>query len=226
MRFLCIGEPLAYPGLNIMYAKVEDLLAYPDIHLFDFLIISEGDGTLRRVVKALRLKGVTAKYILNPTGSFNVISKLHRTPKASTILHTLALGNPVQTHTQPYYSLNDEVFLFSAGNMGDLQHIFLAETLRFGRLRNGMAKYLLSILFLLPFHLLMTPLMLLSPERFFIFTPASFITKFGNFYGKVNMIDIKLGSTYNHIELDGDIVTIQEENLHIEPAGSIEIVIG
>jgi len=226
MRFLCIGEPLEYPGLNIMYAKVEDLLAYPDIHLFDYLIISEGDGTLRRVVKALRHKGLTAKYILNPTGSFNVISKLHRTPKATKILHTLASGNPVHTDKQPYYSLNDEVFLFSAGNMGDLQHIFLAETLRFGLLRNGIAKYLLSILFLLPFHLLMTPLMLLSSERFFIFTPASFITKLGNFYGKVKEIDIRLSSTYNHIELDGDIVTIKEENLHIAPAGSIEIVTG
>ncbi len=226
MRFLCIGEPLEYPGLNIMYTKVEELLAYPDIHLIDYLIISEGDGTLRRVVKALQHKGLTAKYILNPTGSFNVISKLHRTPKATTILRALASGDTVQTQIQAYYSLNDEVFLFSAGNMGDLQHIFLAETLRFGLLSNGMAKYLLSILFLLPFHLLMTPLMLLSSERFFIFTPASFITKFGNFYGKVKEIDIKLGSTYNHIELDGDIVTIKEDIIHIRPAGSIEIVTG
>ena len=130
------------------------------------------------------------------------------------------------TKPQKYYSLNDEIFLFSAGNMGDLQHIFLAETLRFGLLKKGMAKYLLAGLFLLPVHLIMTPFMLLSPRRFFIFTPASFLSKFGSFRGEVKEpFTIDLENNYNLIELDGDVTTIQESKLHITPAGSVEITV-
>jgi len=109
--------------------------------------------------------------------------------------------------------------------MGDLQHIFLSETLRFGILRQGMAKYVLAVLFLLPVHLIMTPFMLLSKRKFFIFTPASFISKFGSFYGKVTKkIEIDLDNGYNHIELDGDVITIVESSITIKPLGSIEIV--
>jgi hypothetical protein len=117
------------------------------------------------------------------------------------------------------------MFLFSAGNMGDLQHIFLSETLRFGILEKGIVKYLLAVLFLLPVHLIMTPFMLLSSRRFFIFTPASFIPKFGSFYGQVKEMEIDLQNGYNHIELDGDVVTLTESILNIKPAGFIEIVI-
>jgi hypothetical protein len=73
-------------------------------------------------------------------------------------------------------------------------------------------------------HLIMTPFMLLSSNRFFIFTPASFIKKFGSFYGKVKEMTIELEDTYNHLELDGDIVTIEERILHIKPSGYINIV--
>ena len=109
--------------------------------------------------------------------------------------------------------------------MGDLQHIYLSETLRFGLLKNNMGKYILALLFLLPLHLIMTPFMLLSTNRFFIFTPVPFIKKFGSFYGEVKEMTIELENSYNHIELDGDIVTIEESILHIKPVGSIDIVI-
>ncbi len=117
------------------------------------------------------------------------------------------------------------MFLFSAGNMGDLQHIFLAETLRFGILKKGMAKYFLAIFFLLPLHLIITPFMLLSPRRFFIFTPARFIPKIGSFRGEVVEMSINLENNYNLIELDGDIVTIQESTLEIKPAGFMRVVV-
>lgn len=70
----------------------------------------------------------------------------------------------------------------------------------------------------------MTPFMLMSKQRFFIFTPVSFITKFGSFYGKVKNMTIDLENEYNHIELDGDVVTIEESVLKIHPACSVEIV--
>ncbi len=109
--------------------------------------------------------------------------------------------------------------------MGDLQHIFLSETLRFGILKHGIAKYILAVIFLFPVHLIMTPFMLLSKRKFFIFTPASFITKCGSFCGKVTEeIRIDLDNGYNHIELDGDVVTIAESTILIKPLGSIEIV--
>jgi hypothetical protein len=87
-----------------------------------------------------------------------------------------------------------------------------------------MGKYLLALLFLLPLHLLITPFMLMSSNRFFIFTPASFIKKFGSFYGEVKEMTIELENTFNHLELDGDIVTITDKSLHIKPAGHMLIV--
>ena len=190
----------------------------------DILNINESE---RRVLKHIHTLEKIPTIILNPTGSFNVIAKLHRVPKVEAVLKKLAQGETPKTQTQNIYSLNKEVFLFSAGNMGDLQHIFLSETLRFGILKNGIAKYLLSGVFLAPVHLVMTPFMLLSPRRFFVFTPASFITKFGSFYGKVEEpITIDLENAYNLIELDGDVVTVEESVLRVDVCGLVEVVAG
>ncbi|MDQ1325927.1 MAG: diacylglycerol kinase, partial [Campylobacterota bacterium] len=130
-----------------------------------------------------------------------------------------------KTRKHNIFKINVELFLFSAGNMGDLQQKFLSETLRFGILEKGLLKYLLAAIFLLPAHLIMTPFMLLSSKRFFIFTPLKFIKKLGNFYGRVEKeIIIDLGNEYNMLELDGDIVTIHGRHLHIKQAGTISIV--
>ncbi len=158
-------------------------------------------------------------------GIFIVIAKLHRVPRLDTVLNSLSKSNAQQTQTHQYYSLNDEVFLFSAGNIGDLQHIFLAETLHFGVRKKGIAKYALAILFLLTIHILMTPSMLLSNRKFFILTPASYIGKFASFYGKVEKpINIDLENSYNLIELDGNVVTVEESILNIKTVGHVLIV--
>jgi hypothetical protein len=224
MRILSIGKTLQHDTLDIVSIDESSLHTLPDIEAFPYIIISGGDGTIRRVIKQLHQMKYSAHFILNPIGSFNVVAKLHQVPKLQTMLESLANGETLQTQEHRYYTLNDEVFLFSAGNMGDLQHIFLAETLRFGLLKNNMGKYVLAFLFLLPLHLIMTPFMLMSANRFFIFTPASFIKKFGSFYGEVKEMTIELEDSYNHIELDGDIVTITDNLLHIKPAGHILIV--
>ena len=226
MRILSIGKTIEFNSLRINNINESDLVSLQEIESFDYIIINGGDGTIRRVITKLHTMNHQAKFILNPTGSFNVIAKLHHVPKLENVLASLAKNIPLKSEQHHYYSLNDEAFLFSAGNMGDLQHIFLSETLRFGILKKGIAKYLLAILFLFPVHLIMTPFMLLSPRRFFIFTPASFISKFGSFYGKVEApITIDLENVYNLIELDGDVVTVEESVLEIRSAGFIEVVI-
>ena len=224
MRILSIGKTLQHDKLDIVSIEESFLSTLPDIEAFSYIIISGGDGTIRRVIKQLHKMTHSARFILNPIGSFNVVAKLHKVPKLQTVLDALANNEILPTQEHPYFTLNEEVFLFSAGNMGDLQHIFLAETLRFGLLKNNMGKYILAFLFLLPLHLIITPFMLMSSNRFFIFTPASFIKRFGSFYGEVKEMTIELEDTYNHIELDGDIVTITDNLLHIKPAGHILIV--
>jgi len=225
MRILSIGKTLQHTDLSITFIKLSDLQTDTDLSKYDYIIISGGDGSIRRVVKLLHERQQEIPIILNPAGSFNVIAKIHHAPKIETILKALSEGKIPAIRKQPYYSLNQEIFLFSAGNMGDLQHIFLSETLRFGWMKNNMGKYILALLFLLPMHLIITPFMLLSSNRFFIFTPLSFIKKFGSFYGEVKEMTIELENEYNHIELDGDIVTIEDSVLHIKPACSIDIVI-
>ena len=226
MRILAIGQNIKHDTLNITSIE-ESMLSYqPNMEDFSYIIISGGDGTIRRVVKILHTMKHNAHFILNPTGSFNVIAKLHRVPSLDKVLAQLSNAEVPNHQAHSYYSLNDEVFLFSAGNMGDLQHIFLAETLRFGILKKGIAKYILAGLFLLPVHLIMTPFMLLSPRRFLILTPAKFIKKFGSFYGRVEEeIQIDLENHYNLIELDGDVVTVKESRLTIKSEGHIDIIV-
>ena len=224
MKILSIGKTIQHDGLDITSIKSSSLYKHHDIELYKYIIINGGDGTIRRVIKQLHDLDHIPVFILNPTGSFNVVAKLHRVPKIETVLNDIANGKTPKTQMQNIYKLNDEIFLFSAGNMGDLQHIFLSETLRFGILKNGILKYIIAVIFLLPVHLIMTPFMLLSKSRFFIFTPLSFIKKFGSFYGEVKELKIDLENEYNMLELDGDIITIHGRHLHIKQAGSVSVV--
>lgn len=224
MQILSIGETFSNKSLDIINVSYSEFLSLPSLESFAYIIISGGDGSIRRVLKQIYKLDTKPKIILNPTGSFNVIAKIHRVPSVQNVLQTLNNKEIPTTNEQKLYKLNDEIFLFSAGNMGDLQHIFLAETLRFGFLKNGMFKYILAVLFLLPVHIIMTPFMMFSAQRFFIFTPAGFIKKLGSIYGEVTQMQIDLKNDYNLIELDGDIVTIKERILNIAPAGKVEIV--
>ncbi len=224
MKILSINRELEYEELditNIRESQLSDSLDIP----YDYIIISGGDGTIRRVVSILYKQKSIPQIILNPTGSFNVIAKLHRVPKIEKTLQTLANGEIPQTREHKLYRLNNHIFLFSAGNMGDVQHILISETLRFGILKRGMAKYIITTILLLPLYIILTPFMLLSKIRFFIFTPFSFISKFGSFYGQVVDMDIDLDNQYNIIELDGDIVLIEESFVEIRREGFVEIVV-
>ena len=224
MKILSIGRTLSHEGLNITSIEASSLPEHHDIEQFGYVIINGGDGTIRRVLTQLHTLEKKPVFILNPTGSFNVVAKIHRAPKIETVLQMLAEGETPKTQKHHLFKMNDELFLFSAGNMGDLQHIFLSETLRFGWLEHGILKYILAVIFLFPVHLIMTPFMLMSKTRFFIFTPLRFIRKFGTFYGEVQEIDIDLDNDYNMIELDGDIVNVKGRHLKIRPAGNVRVV--
>jgi hypothetical protein len=227
MRILSIGKALHHDTLTIDSIDAASLADHHDIEQYDYVIINGGDGTIRRVLTQLHSLAKQPVFILNPTGSFNVVAKIHRVPKIKTVLEILAKGQVPKTEKHHIFRINDQIFLFSAGNMGDLQHIFLSETLRFGWLKHGIAKYILAVLFLLPVHLIMTPFMLASSTRFFIFTPARFIKKLGSFYGEVpKELVIDLDNNYNMIELDGDIITVHGRHLHISQAGNIRVVTG
>lgn len=225
MKILSVGRTLSHEDLDITSIEASSLPEHHDIERYDYVIINGGDGTIRRVLSQLHSLKQMPVFILNPTGSFNVVAKIHRAPRIETVLDTLAKGETVRTEKHHIFKLNDELFLFSAGNMGDLQHIFLSETLRFGWLRHGIAKYLLAVLFLFPVHLIMTPFMLMSRTRFFIFTPVRFIKKVGTFYGEVpREITFDLDNDYNMLELDGDIVTVKGRHLTIRQAGNVKVV--
>lgn len=225
VKILSINQEITHPKIDIHTISFSQLATLNDIQSYDYIIIHGGDGSIRRTVKVLHSMTHNATFILNPSGSFNVIAKQHKVPKLEKLLEDLVNDVPIKYNTQDYHSLNDEIFLFSAGNMGDLHHIFLAESLRFGFITKGMFKYVLAVLLLLPVHLLLTPFMLMSRQKFFIFTPLRFIKKFGSFYGEVKEIEIDLKNDYNIIELDGDIVTITQSVLKIKKEGHITIAI-
>jgi len=225
MEILSVGREIEHQGLDIVNVTVSELGHMHDVERYDYVIINGGDGMVRRVLRQLHNLKSPPRFILNPTGSFNVVAKIHRVPSVEKVLEKLAQGETLQVEKHHLFRLNDDVFLFSAGNMGDLQHIFLAETFRFGWLKEGIAKYILAMLFLLPAHLIMTPFMLMSSKRFFVFTPLRIIKKFGSFYGEVTDITIDLDNEYNMLELDGDIVTVHARHLHIRQAGNVPIVI-
>ena len=224
MKILSIGKDIHDPRLDITSIKTSSLADHHDIEQYRYVIINGGDGTIRRVLKQLHTLENIPIFILNPIGSFNVVAKIHRAPKIENVLDQLANDQRPKTQKHHFFSLNSELFLFSAGNMGDLQHIFLSESFRFGLLKHGILKYILAFVFLLPMHLVMTPFMLLSSKRFFIFTPIRFIKKFGSFYGEVNEIQIDLDNEYNILELDGDIITVHGKHLHIKQAGDVSVV--
>ncbi|MDD3592557.1 MAG: diacylglycerol kinase family protein [Sulfurovum sp.] len=224
MQILSIGKEIRHTGLDITSIDISEITRVHDIEQYDYVIITGGDGRIRRTLQQLHDMERIPTFILNPTGSFNLVARIHQTPKVEEVLDLLARGETPGKEKHHLFKLNEELFLFSAGNMGDLQHIILSETLRFGWIEHGALKYLLAVLLLLPAHILLTPFMLMSPRKFFIFTPLRFIRRFGSFCGEVREMTIDLQNHHNLIELDGDVVTIEENLLHIRPVGYIEVV--
>ncbi|MBN2721741.1 MAG: hypothetical protein JXQ77_02855 [Campylobacterales bacterium] len=224
MKILSVDRKVKFDGLDITSVAFKDLQALSDIEQYNYIIVHGGDGAIRRVVQFFYYNQHNPNFIIDTAGSFNVISKINKLPKMEEVLHKLSNNKDVKKISQPIYKLNDEIFLFSAGNMGDLRHILLSETLRFGIIKNGMLKYLISLIYLLPLFIIMTPFELFSKHSFFIFTPLKIIKKFGNFYGEVVPFRKKLESNHNLIELDGDIVVFYHSSIKVDLAGSVTLI--
>jgi len=192
----------------------------------DYLIVSGGDGLLRRIIQYVIFSGQhKPKIIIDPKGSFNVIAKKHFVSKLSKILKKIESGDELSIKNQDVYKLNKHVFLFSAGNLHDALHIHLSEIFRIGFLKKGILKYIISIIFILPIAILTLPFLVFSKKRFFIFTPLKSIN-FMNLYTKVKHLKIDLKNEYNLMEIDGDLVIIQDRFVEIKHIDEIEIVVG
>lgn len=224
MKILSIGGTLTYQSKDIDTIDF-DAIDTIDIDKYDYLVIHGGDGAIRRTVATLQGKISLPPIIINPTGSFNIIAKYYRIKDPNSIVANLFASHSPTTRIHKTYTLNDNLFLFSAGNMFDAQHIAIAESLRFGWLKNGWLKYALSFIFLLPLHLTLLPWFLWSKKHFFIFTPLANMGNMGNIYGNPSSMTIDMPSEYNLLELDGDILIIADKKAVIKEALEIKIVI-
>ncbi|BCL61857.1 hypothetical protein DGMP_25500 [Desulfomarina profundi] len=227
MKVLSVGNfTHHHPKLEITNISEKELQGWKNCAEFRYIIINGGDGTLRRVISKLQDQLDEKVFILNPTGSFNVVARMNRVPAIGDILEQLAGDKEVPTTIQNIYYLNEHFFFFSAGNMGDLLHIVFSEIMRIGFLKKrGLLRYLVSIVLLSPVFLMISPFLLMSSTRFFIYTPFSFIRRFGSFHGQVEEMTLQYESDCHLVELDGDIVVIEANRIDIGHAGSFRLAV-
>ncbi len=223
MKIITINTTIDLPWHEIINTTEKDFYDLP-LTGVDYVVVSGGDGLLRRIIEYIIFSGQhKPKIIIDAKGSFNVIAKRHLIPKLSKVLSKIKAGEPLQTKWQDVYKLNDFVFLFSAGNMFDALHIHLSEILRVGFLQKGPLKYALSAILLLPVVILTTPFLLFSSKRFFVFTPFK-LFNFRNFYTKPGYLKFDLKNAYNILEIDGDLVIVKNPVIEIKHLDQIEIV--
>jgi len=223
MQFIVINTELEISGHDVINTTEKAFYNLP-LKGVDYVIVSGGDGLLRRIIQYIIFSGQhKPKIIIDAKGSFNVIAKTHFVPKLSKVLDRVKNGETIQTKMQQVYKLNDYIFLFSAGNMFDALHIHLSEMLRIGFLTKGPLKYLISSILILPIAIITIPFLLFSTKRFFIFTPFKSFN-FRNFYTKPGHIKIDLKNNYNLLEIDGDLVVLESSKIDIKPLDTIEIV--
>jgi len=225
MKFIAINKEVSLPNHEVISTDEKSFyqMTLTDV---DYLIISGGDGLLRRIIQHIIFSGQTKpKIIIDAQGSFNVIAKKHLLPKMPKILKKIEQGEALKIKQQDVYKLNNHIFLFSAGNVFDALHIHLSEILRIGILKKGALKYLISSILILPITFLTTPFVLFSNKRFFVFTPFK-LGNFRNFYTNISHLKIDLKNNYNLLEIDGDLIIIQEPFVEIKRIDTVEIVAG
>ena len=54
MHILSIGKTLQHHAVDIISIEISELASHPDIDSYDYIIISGGDGSIRRVIKTLQ----------------------------------------------------------------------------------------------------------------------------------------------------------------------------
>jgi len=225
MKFIAINTHLKINGHEVVNTLEKDFYDI-DFGDADYVIVSGGDGLLRRIIQYIIFSGQKKPaIIIDAKGSFNVIAKKHLIPKLKKVIAKIEAGEELKHKKQDVYKLNNHVFLFSAGNMHDALHIHLSEILRIGFLKKGPLKYLISAVFVIPIALLTLPFLLFSKKRFFIMTPFKFVN-FMNLYTRIDRLDIDLKNGYNLLEIDGDLIILEDSKITIKRIDDIDIVVG
>jgi len=215
-------------GVNPTNIK-ESEIPLVDIESFDYLVISGGDGAIRRSVEALHKKGSKIPpIVINPEGTFNLICKAYGIKTPDKIFEKIVNNENVAMRNKSFFSVNDKhFFIFSAGNSLDMLYIVLSDLFRVGLIAKSKIRYFFSIFFLLPLILLALPVFLFIRSYFFVFNLFSFgIDRFCNIYFDRELIEVKSNSDYNIWQMDGDIVIVRSKNSVIKKAGDIQFVVG
>ncbi len=225
LKIIVVNNHYEIRGAKCIPVKEKEFDTVP-LDGVDYVIISGGDGLLRRIIQKILSKNMAKPpvIIIDAKGSFNVIAKRYMIPKIKKVIKKLEQGEELDTRDLDVYRLNKHIFLFSAGNVTDALHIHLSEMIRLGILKKGPWRYILSGLFVLPVTLLTFPFILFSKKRFFIFTPFKMIN-FRNHYTKIDHLHFDVENEYNILEIDGDLIILEERFIDIERMAQIKIIV-
>ncbi len=224
MKIVSINKEITLKNHEVVNTNEKDFYNI-DFSDADYVLVSGGDGLLRRIIEYIIFSGQTKPAIMiEPKGSFNVIAKKHFVPKIDKVLAKLEAGEELNKKMQDVYKLNKHVFLFSAGNLHDALHIHLSEIFRVGFLKKGVLKYLISTAFVLPIAIVTLPFLFFSKKRFIVLTVLRSFN-FMNFYTKIEELHVDLGSEYNLLEIDGDLIFLQDRYIDIKLIDQVAIVV-
>ena len=227
-RVLCVNKEFEQHGLEVVSIK-ESELSSVDIESFEYLLVSGGDGAIRRVVEFMAKNSIKMpKLIVDPEGTFNMIYKLYRIKESKTILEKIAKNETLKEMERNYFSVNsDHYFIFSAGNSLDMIYIILSDLFRVGFLVKSKLRYLFSIIFLLPLMVMMIPFFLVVKKYFLIFNGYDFKLKnILNIHLNPDEVRLELDSDYNIWQMDGDVVVVRSKSNHIKKAGRLKLITG
>lgn len=179
---------------------------------YDYVLVSGGDGLIRRVFEHCLQHGHRPSVIVDPCGTSNILANFLRLRSPETVLADLRLGKR-RVREQPVREIGGHIFLFSAGNFLDRIYMELAERLRVGPLRRHRLRYVL-LLALCPIAL-MASFAYLSKARFFVFD-VGFLR-----------IALNVGARFEgpqRVQLDGDVVELPRGVLGIASRGTAEFL--
>ncbi|HBB40556.1 MAG: hypothetical protein COW73_08275 [Nitrospirae bacterium CG18_big_fil_WC_8_21_14_2_50_70_55] len=211
VRVLAVGGG-CFEGVEQVTPAELARLAAEELRAFSHLLVTGGDGAVRRACGTMVRAGVVLPVILHPTGTSNILHTLLRLGSAAPILARLRAGAGVAEIAQPLHTIGGEPFLFSAGDLLDRGYMVVAERLRIGPLTASRWRYALPAPLLVP-ALAALPLYLL---------PGHFL------YYRVGPINVQIGCgktvRCRHLQLDGDLVELPVARAPIEAAGTVRIL--
>lgn len=228
INVLSVNGDMDIEGIEVFSVKDSEIASI-ELARYDYLIISGGDGAIRRCVEAIYKRGdKIPPIIINPEGTFNLICKAYGIKSPKEILEKAVKNQEIKFRMKEFFSVNDKhIFVFSAGNSLDMLYIVLSDLFRVGLIARSKIRYFFSIFFLLPLMLVAVPIFLFIKSYFFVFNIYKLgIKRFCNLYFDEQLIEIKSNSDYNIWQMDGDIVIVRSKNSVIKKAGEIKFLIG